>query len=132
MTRWYIESSALVKVVHAEAETPKLRAFLLTVDDLVTSALARTEVMRACRRTDPNSSSRVEAVLGAVSTIVAVDDVTLADAAHLEPPSLRSLDAIHVASARRVRGEVEGVITYDSRLAEAAADLGMAVASPGR
>jgi hypothetical protein len=69
-----------VKLVHAEVETPALRTFLLTVDSLATCALARTEVLRACRRTDPTSAQRVEAILEQVTTTVELDPPLLREA----------------------------------------------------
>jgi hypothetical protein len=56
----------------------------------------------------------------------------LADAAVVDPPGLRSLDALHLVCALRLRDELDGMVTYDDRLAGAAALHGLAVAAPGR
>ena len=129
---WYLDSSALVKLVLAEIETPALRAHLLTVEATVTSQLARVEVPRACRRTDPASGPRSRLTLDSVTTVVDVDDQIVAEAAGLEPSILRSLDAIHLATARQFGTTLGGMITYDERLADAASANGIEVVCPGR
>ena len=121
-----------MKLIRAEIETPALRAFLLTVDGLATSSLVLTEVPRACRRADPALVPLGELTIGRISTLVDIDRQLLRDAAEADPPLLRSLDAIHLATARRLQPELQGLITYDDRLADAASASGMEVVSPGR
>ncbi len=121
-----------MKLVRAEIETPALRAFLLTVEDLASSSLVRTEVPRACRRADPALVPLGELTIDSISTLVDIDGQLLHDAAEVEPPLLRSLAALHLATARRLQPDLMGMITYDDRLADAASGYGMEVVSPGR
>jgi predicted nucleic acid-binding protein len=121
-----------VKLIRAERETPALRAFLLTAEGLASSSLVMTEVTRACRREDPALVPLADLTVDSITLLVDVDRGVLRDAAQAEPASLRSLDAIHLATARRLQPDLMGMITYDDRLADAASASGMAVVSPGR
>jgi predicted nucleic acid-binding protein len=121
-----------VKLVLAEDETAALRATLLTVDEVVSSELIVPEVLRACRREAPDLLAFAEAQLQSLSGLVTVDKALLRDAGEVGPPALRTLDAVHLATAERLRSGLAGMITYDQRLAEAAAAAGFEVASPGR
>jgi predicted nucleic acid-binding protein len=126
----YLDSSALVKLVVAEPETPALLEFLASWPNRVSSALARVEVLRAVKRTraGPTVRRRAMRVLARVA-LVRIDDAVLAGAARLGPPELRTLDAIHIATARSLDGLV-GLVTYDARLRSAASSR-MKVWSPG-
>jgi predicted nucleic acid-binding protein len=116
----YLDSSAIVKLIVAEPETPALMTFLTHWPDRVTSSLSRVEVMRAVKRArgDTRVRRRAARVLARVATID-VDEPVLAMAARLGPPELRTLDAIHLATARSLEA-IAGVVTYDSRLGRAA------------
>jgi predicted nucleic acid-binding protein len=126
----YVDSSALVKLVVAEAETPALRAFLAAWPSRVSSALARVEVMRAVRRIDagPAARRRAAQVLARVA-LVKIDEAVLAGSARMAPPELRTLDAIHLATARSLES-LAGIVSYDLRLARAAARARIQVFSP--
>ena len=127
---FYVDTSALVKLVVAESETAALWAWLGEPGrDLVTCDLARTELMRAVRRTVPDRVLRAREVLDAV-TLVSVSSSVFEDAGRLDPPVLRSLDAIHLASALDLGDDLDGLITYDDRLADAAFSNGVAVVAP--
>ncbi|MCC6832386.1 MAG: PIN domain-containing protein [Thermoleophilia bacterium] len=97
----------------------------------VASALVRVELRRAVARSAGTArpDARTEAVLRRLD-LVALDDPLLDAAAGIGAPGLRSLDAIHLASADLVRDELAAVVTYDVRLAAAARDLGLGVAAP--
>lgn len=127
----YLDSSALVKLVVAEPETPALLAFLAEWPHRVSSALARVEVVRAVRRTGagPAVRKRAARVLARVA-LIRIDAPVLAAAARVAPPQLRSLDAIHLATARSL-DDLAGIVTYDERLGRAAARLRLKVWSPG-
>jgi uncharacterized protein len=116
----YLDSSALVKLVVSEPETPALRAFLAQWPHRISSTLARVEVLRAVKRARAAASVRQRAmrVLARVA-MVNIDEPVLVAAARLGPPELRTLDAIHLATARSVE-EIAGIVTYDVRLARAA------------
>jgi predicted nucleic acid-binding protein len=126
----YLDSSALVKLVVTEPESEALRRFLKRRPERVASALARVEVLRAVRAHGELAIKRAVRVLARVR-LLRVDDGVLEAAASLDPRVLRSLDAIHIASARELGGDLESLITYDRRMSEATAMLGMPVRAPG-
>lgn len=124
----YVDSSAIVKLVNREPESAVLRRALRS-RYLVSSALARVEVPRAVHHLGPAGPARALVVLRQIE-LLRVSDRVLAAAAELEPVLLRSLDAIHLATARLLGDEVRRLITYDDRMAEAAAGLGFSVLRP--
>jgi uncharacterized protein len=125
----YLDSSALVKLVVAEPESDALTAYLAQRPQRASSALARVEVPRAVRAHGPGAVSRARALLARVS-LLHLDDALLDAAANLEGPHLRSLDAIHVASAQTVAARDATLVTYDGRMADVAKRHGLAVAAP--
>ena len=127
----YLDSSALVKLVARESETPALLSLLEPRPEVVSSALARVEVLRAVARAGgtPRSLERARRVLSRV-VLVAVDDPILEAAAILEPNDLRSLDAIHLATALALRPEADAIVSYDGRLNAAANAAGFRVLTP--
>ncbi len=128
----YVDSSALLKLVVREAETSALEADLAGRDGLIASKLAALECRRAARRT-PNTRvlAAVEAVLDAVY-LLDITTAILDRAALLDPPALRSLDAIHLATALSIDEPDLEVITYDRRFADAVLASGLRVVQPGR
>lgn len=125
----YVDSSALVKLVIPEPESAALRAELARWERQVSSALVRVEVVRACARVDARARGIAEEVVRALD-LVAVDDELLDRAARVDPSALRSLDAIHVASALLVSDGLGVVIAYDERLTQAMAAVGLPTAAP--
>jgi predicted nucleic acid-binding protein len=127
----YIDSSAIVKLVNVEAESEALDRFLQQRAILVSSVLARVEVVRAARRYGLDA---VELARTTLNTFLLreLDNQVLNDAADLDTPVLRTLDAIHVATALSFGSELAVLVTYDNRMSEAAEALGIPVASPGR
>jgi predicted nucleic acid-binding protein len=126
----YLESSALVKLVLEERETAALRRFLASRDQpQVTSLVAAVEVSRAAKRSPDVEPRLLERVLSALSHL-RLDDAIALRAADMEPASLRSLDAIHLASALALGPELEAFVTYDGRLADAARVHGLPVVAP--
>ena len=129
----YVETSALVKLVRAEAESAALRDFLANRPRRVASALVIAELLRAVGRGgDPDGSVRTTAdqVIQSVATRDVTDEVLQA-AGILPPVGLRSLDAIHMATALDARDHLACVVTYDDRVADAARYHGLPVVSPG-
>jgi predicted nucleic acid-binding protein len=125
----YLDASAIVKLVVKEPETAALVAALKGVDRHVTSRVAAVEVMRAAARRGKVNADRLHAVLDALDLIELTEDVANR-AGSLAPTNLRSLDAIHLASAMGIRRELTTFFVYDVRLADAARWLGLQVMSP--
>ena len=132
MRTCYLDASALVKLATPEAETDALRAELDTYDVRVTSRLATVEVARALRRRGAASAGLGDAVAEAFTglAVVELDEAIAGPAGRIDPPTLRSLDAIHLASALAMRSELGAVVTYDARLADAARAAGLEVIAP--
>lgn len=126
----YLDASALVKLVVTESESHALRSYLATKNQPISSRIAEIEVSRAVARVaQPGDEAQVSAVLSGLQ-LVEVDARISTTAASAAPPSLRSLDAIHLASALALRDELEALVTYDARLADAARAAGLEVIAP--
>ncbi|MGH3424643.1 MAG: type II toxin-antitoxin system VapC family toxin [Nocardioidaceae bacterium] len=127
----YLDSSALVKLVQREAESDALRRYLRRHrgDERVSCALARVEVVRAVLSGGMEAVARARLQLGRLYQ-VPLDRNLLDEAAVLDSSVLRSLDALHLAAAGRVRDELRAVVTYDVRMRAAAEALGLAVVAP--
>jgi uncharacterized protein len=127
----YLESSAIVKLVAPEPESAALVATLRSDPETVSSYLAGVEVLRAVRRTGAAAEKvgRAEAVLDRIA-LVPIDAGVVRRASLLEPTDLRTLDAIHLATALTLGPEIAGLVTYDARLAQAAASAGLAALTP--
>jgi predicted nucleic acid-binding protein len=136
MALFYVDASALVKLVRDEPESPALRTFL-TGADLVSCELVLTEVPRAVRRAAAQDRrlglDRLMARTGELVEAVALqplDRALLLAAGALAEPTLRALDAIHVAAAVNL-APLDGFLTYDERQAAAARLAGLRTLSPG-
>ncbi len=127
----YLDSCAIVKLVVAEAESPALRDYLRArPSELpVTSALARVEVIRAVRGHGAAARAAAIAALDRIDQMPLVDPL-LDDAGQVGSGALRSLDAIHLASATALEDGLTAFVTYDQRLASAAAGVGLPVHAP--
>jgi predicted nucleic acid-binding protein len=125
----YLDSSAIVKLAVREPESASLRRFLRRKRPLVTSALARTEVARALLPFGDEIVVRGAEVLQRLD-VIRINDRVLRVAGSLLPFELRSLDAIHLATAMELGDDLGRVCTYDERMAMAAADLGLTVVTP--
>ena len=125
----YLDSSAIVKLAVAEPESRALRRHLARRRSLVSSALARTEVARALMPSGPEAVARGELVLRRIQ-LLRINDRVLSEAGRMTPAELRSLDAIHLASARQLGLPVRQIVTYDERMANAAKACGWTVSSP--
>jgi uncharacterized protein len=126
-----MDTSALVKLVVAERESQQLKNFLIEFaeDTLFSAALARTELIRAVAPIGAQAITDARTLLMTLDTVVLTRRL-LDDAGTLAPPSLRSLDAIHLVAAQRAGDALRAVVTYDTRMLSAATDLGMTTASP--
>lgn len=127
----YLDSSALVKLVLPEPETGALRERLASSASEVTSVIAAIEVPRAVARVtgEEQVMARVDEVLARVD-LRALDEEVVALARGV-PAAIRSLDAVHLATAQSMRDGLDGIVVYDRRLAEAAADADLDVITPG-
>ena len=130
MSALYLDSSAFVKLVVAEAETTALRSFLASRGTRrVSSALLRTESLRAVRHLGPDALAIVREALRRVD-LIGIDDRILDAAGILEPRVLRTLDAIHLASAMAIGDDLDAIVTYDDRMVDAARLMGLSTATP--
>jgi predicted nucleic acid-binding protein len=132
----YLDSSAVVKLVRQEHASAELVAWLGERPDeaLVASALVEVEVPRALRRSAPQALAGVPGALTRLYRLE-TDPTVRATAAAYADPGLRSLDAVHLATAQLIAGQpgAEAVtfVTYELRLLKAAEGIGLTVASPG-
>jgi predicted nucleic acid-binding protein len=127
----YLDSAAIVKLAHAEPETPALRAWLdeRAETGWTSSVLAEIESFHALARYAPQAVTRLHHALDQVDLINMTPRVrTLAQA--VRPVTVRSLDAVHLATALSIRRTLTSFVTYDKRLLDAAAAAGLPVQSP--
>lgn len=127
---FYVDTSALVKLVITERETDALRAWFAETDGVfVSSDLIRTELIRATRRVALDRVAHARSVVESV-TLLRMRSALFDAAARLEPAELRSLDALHLATALDLGDDLQALVTYDVRLAEAAGAYGVTVVAP--
>ena len=127
----YLDSAAIVKLVHAESESQALRDWLDERAEVgwISSVLAEIESSRALARHAPEAVARLHLVLDLVA-LVDLDAGTRILAQTVKPATVRSLDAIHLATALRVQPRLASFVTYDKRLADAAGVAGLPVDAP--
>jgi uncharacterized protein len=126
----YLDSSALVKLVVEEAETRALEAFVATSEFVVSSVLAAVEVPRVARRSRvPELETRADQLVAKLDLLELTEEI-VRRATKADPSSLRTLDAIHLASALSLAPELDAFVAYDERLASAASAAGLTVAGP--
>ena len=128
----YLDTSALAKLVVTEAESPHLRRWLgeRRSVPLVTNSIGVVELRRLAARINQEALSTVVRLLARISVVsLTADALTLA--AEIPPPEVRSLDALHIASAALL-SDLQTVVTYDVRMGTAAITYGLLVAAPGR
>jgi predicted nucleic acid-binding protein len=127
----YLDSSALVKLALTEPESLALASWLAERAEyaLVSSALHRTEVLRAIWRAEPAALPRGQRIIRRVERVVLSHDV-LDNAATVPPQKLGTSAAIHLASALAIRRDLVAFVAYDKSLLDAASEAGLPVASP--
>lgn len=129
----YMDSSAIVRVVVQEPGWEELGRYLREHPIRAVSRVATVEVARAIARVPGLDRAEVAARVKSAFqrlTLIEFDAVVAAAAAQLRPMTLRSLDAIHLASALELGEDLVALITYDTRLMEAAKDLQLPTAAP--
>jgi uncharacterized protein len=126
----YFDTSALLKLAHEEAETGALVEWLnsRTGEFHVSSVIIEVEAARALRRNDPAALAALPGLLAKIGRIE-LDQTVRATASAYERPGLRSLDAIHLATALRIQ-PLTSFVTYDKHLADAARTAGLKVDAP--
>ena len=139
----YLDTCALLKLVHPEPETRMLRDFLKSRVQVpkFTATVVLAELPRAVRRANHDQAGRASEFLEAereqaqrlLDTLQMVDvtRAVLADAGVADGPFLRTLDAVHLVAAARIRAGLSAFVTYDKKLATAAQQAGLPVLSPG-
>ena len=127
----YLDSAAVVKLVHAEPESPALRAWLEERAETgwISSVLTEIESFRALARYAPDAVSRLPAVLDQID-LIGLDPPIRILAQTARPATVRSLDAIHLGTALHTRRTLTAFVTYDKRLLDAAKTAGLPVDSP--
>lgn len=125
----YLDSSAYVKLPLREAEHEALLIELARWDGYVSSTLTAVESLRACARHGDRYEQAARRWMFGLS-LLPIDDAVLDVAAELEPMGLRSLDAVHVATAITIHDDLGVLFTYDDRMARAAEAHGLRVAQP--
>lgn len=127
----YLDTSAALKLVVPEAETEALELWIAERAGLprVSSRLLRIEMLRAVARNAPHRARRANDILSAI-TLLSIDDVA-PTAEVIGDSALRSLDAIHLATAHEIRSELTAFLCYDNRLRDGAHALGFPVEAPG-
>lgn len=125
----YIDSSAIVKLVVREPESAALRRYLRSQRPLLSSVLARAEVGRALLHLGEPAGRRARQVLTRIE-LVRINNAVLTAAATMEPQDLRTLDAIHLATASLFKDTLSVLISYDERMVRAAQALGWTVRAP--
>lgn len=126
----YLDSSAVMKLIFEERETPALTRFLRAWPNRTSSALARVEVMVSVRRVQDEDVRREAVNILSGIHLVHPDHRTFAAACATDPPIVRTLDAIHLATAVSMGHELAGMVVYDRRLSEAARHAGLTVWAP--
>jgi predicted nucleic acid-binding protein len=125
----YVDSSALVKLVVREPESDALRRYLASAGPLASSILATVEVSRAVARVAPDAGADAAGLFEGLN-VLALDARIAARAATLSPAGLRTLDAIHLATALELRDDLTAFVSYDDRLSSAARELGLPTVAP--
>ena len=126
---WYLDSSAILKLILTESESRSLNIFL--TDEAMTSTISRVEVIRTLNRMYPLSVTKGKEILSKF-LLTPMNPAILSSAENFpESITLRSLDAIQVATVIFLDKSIEGLITYDKAMIKNAKDLGIKVVSPG-
>ncbi|MFI5620430.1 type II toxin-antitoxin system VapC family toxin [Streptomyces sp. NPDC051567] len=127
----YLDSAAVVKLVHAESESQALRDWLdeRAETGWVSSVLAEVESFRALARYAPQAAVRLHLVLDLIE-LIDLDAGIRILAQTVRPATVRSLDAVHLATALGLGARLTSFVTYDKRLADAARDAGLVVDAP--
>lgn len=127
----YIDTSAVLKLIVSEPESPALQGWLReNKPRLLSSALVEVESIRACNRVSQEQMAQLALILEQIIQVPLSRSICRV-AAVLQPVTLRSLDSLHLATALQLAEDIDAVLTYDQRMKESATLAGFRVASPG-
>ena len=126
---WYMDSSAIIKLIKPEKESATLIKKL--PPSLITSRISRVEVARTIAKHEPDLLTTAYDILADIQ-MIPVEDSIITIAENLPVYiALRSLDSLHMASALHIRNALMGIITYDKEMVRAGIALGFNTLSPG-
>lgn len=128
MTRAYLDASAIVKLVVAEPESDALHRWYVEATQLLTSRIGVIETLRASARREHDAKHRARVMTDL--EVLELTEAIGAVAASVGGPMLRTLDAIHLATAMALGSDLDAFVTYDDRMADAARNLGLPVVRP--
>ena len=126
---WYLDSSAILKTIFDEQERPDLLRFLNSQS--TSSRLSKIEVRRTVARLVPTKTAEVNLELNKINFLPISNPILMAAENFSSEITLRTLDAIHIATVMSLEGSIEGLITYDRQMIANAKLLGIKVISPG-
>lgn len=126
---WYLDSSAILKTIFDEQERPDLLRFLNSQS--TSSRLSKIEVRRTVARLVPTKTAEVNLELDKINFLPISNPILMAAENFSSEITLRTLDAIHIATVMSLEGSIEGFITYDRQMITNAKLLGIKVISPG-
>lgn len=128
MSSWYLDTSALLKLIINEKESPALRK--IVGDSDVTSNFTRLEVARTLKPNSAKAKKDAGTIFNFIAQVPVDAEIIVQAELIIEASELKAADAIHVASAMRLGRLIEGIITYDKQMASAASRLGIRVLAP--
>lgn len=127
---WYVDTSALVKLIIDEPESAAMRSWWKDHHPAVySSELLRTEALRTTRRISGEAEAAARVVLETID-LLSLDAIAYEQAGTLEPTALRTLDALHLVAALAAGDDLDGVVCYDGRMIDACRARNIATASP--
>ena len=126
---WYLDSSAILKTIFDEQERPELLRLLNSQS--TSSRLSKIEVRRTVTRLGLTKTVEVNLELEKINFLPISDPILMAAENFSSEITLRTLDAIHIATVMSLEGSIEGLITYDKQMIANAKLLGIKVVSPG-
>lgn len=128
----YVDTSAFLKLFVDEQESDAMRGWWRAHHpDVFSSDLLHTEILRAARRISPEAESAAREALDTIDLLILGADV-YEQTGTMDPPELRTFEALHLAAALTAESDLEGLVTYDDRLAEACRARNIVVAAPTR
>ena len=126
----YLDSSAINRLVQPAPESEALRAYLLNRPNRATSIVSEVEVLRFARRYSADALKAAERACRTTSSSLHWTTLSSVWLLSLPPAVLRSLDAIHIATALALGEQLDELVTYDRRMQEAALAVGLRIAAP--